>query len=151
MTQTHTVSPQVPPVGAEAITEALEIPTIGIGSGPHTSGQVLVFHDMLGMCVHPHFSTFTPKFCKHYANLGAEISKGLDKYKRDVETGAFPSLETHSPYKMSDKETALFREMVSKDRKVLESKTQSASDRLRDADEYETVGLYGGGKGKNTT
>eukprot|EP00938_MAST-03A_sp_MAST-3A-sp1_P004865 g4865.t1 len=136
----------VPPVVAEVITEALEIPTIGIGSGPHTSGQVLVFHDMLGMCVHPHFSTFTPKFCKHYANLGAEISQGLEQYKREVETGTFPSLETHSPYKMSDKEVALFREMVSKDSKTLQSKTQSASDRLRDADEYESVGLYGGKK-----
>lgn len=47
---------------------------------------------------------------------------------------------------MSDKEVALFREMVSKDSKKLQSKTQSASDRLRDADEYESVGLYGGKK-----
>ena len=68
------------------------------------------------------------------------------RYKREVETGTFPSLETHSPYKMSDKEVALFREMVSKDSKKLQSKTQSASDRLRDADEYESVGLYGGKK-----
>jgi len=136
----------VPPVVAECITEALEIPTIGIGSGPHTSGQVLVFHDMLGMCVHPHFSTFTPKFCKHFANLGVEISKGLERYKHEVETGTFPSLETHSPYKMSDSEIKLFKEMVQKDRKDLDEKSQSASDRLLDADEYESVGLYGGKK-----
>ena len=60
----------VPDNVAGAITETLEIPTIGIGAGGLTSGQVLVFHDMLGMTSHPHHAQFVPKFCKKYAQLG---------------------------------------------------------------------------------
>jgi len=66
----------VPAPVATAITETLEIPTIGIGAGPGTSGQVLVYHDLLGMLSHPHHKQFVPKFCKQYANVGQNIMKG---------------------------------------------------------------------------
>ncbi len=55
---------------AAAITAALKIPTIGIGAGPSCSGQVLVYHDLLGMMSHPHHAKVTPKFCKQYAQVG---------------------------------------------------------------------------------
>ena len=66
----------VPAPVATAITDALEIPTIGIGAGPGTNGQVLVYHDMLGMTSHPHHQEFVPKFCKQYASLGRQIIQG---------------------------------------------------------------------------
>lgn len=66
----------VPALVATAITDALEIPTIGIGAGPGTNGQVLVYHDMLGMTSHPHHQEFVPKFCKQYASLGKQIIQG---------------------------------------------------------------------------
>lgn len=90
----------VPAQVAQAITESLEIPTIGIGAGPHTSGQVLVFHDMLGMMSHPHHEHFVPKFCKKYARVGDAISKGLADFCKDVQQGVFPGTE-FSPYMVS--------------------------------------------------
>lgn len=54
----------VPDNVAQAITETLEVPTIGIGAGGGTSGQVLVYHDMLGMLSHPHHDQFVPKFVR---------------------------------------------------------------------------------------
>ncbi|CAM9384049.1 unnamed protein product [Phaeothamnion confervicola] len=89
------------PVGA-AITEALEIPTIGIGAGPHTSGQVLVYHDMLGMLQHPHHAQFVPRFCKRYASVGEEARKGLEAFREECESGVFPSPK-YTPYEMSQK------------------------------------------------
>lgn len=64
----------VPAVVGQAITEALEIPTIGIGAGPYTSGQVLVYHDMLAVMQHPHHALYVPRFCKTFANIGEEVS-----------------------------------------------------------------------------
>jgi 3-methyl-2-oxobutanoate hydroxymethyltransferase len=78
----------------------LEVPTIGIGAGPHTSGQVLVFHDMLGMMSHPHHEHFVPKFCKKYARVGDAITKGLADFCKDVQEGIFPGKD-FSPYVVS--------------------------------------------------
>jgi len=134
----------VPPAVADAVTEALEIPTIGIGAGPGTTGQVLVFHDMLGMCTHPHHAAFTPKFCKQFSDLGAEIRRGLEDFKSKVETDAFPSLE-YSPYKMRKDEEAAFKALLEKDEPQRMLQRQDTSTRIQTADEYETLNLYGVG------
>ena len=85
------------------ITEKLEIPTIGIGSGPSTSGQVLVYHDMLGMLSHPHHECVTPKFAKRYANIGHLAHQALQQFCQEVESGSFPT-EEYSPYRMAERE-----------------------------------------------
>lgn len=101
----------VPANVATAITEALEIPTIGIGAGGGTSGQVLVFHDLLGMLSHPHHEEFVPRFCKQYAKVGMEITNGLAQFKEEVESGVFPGND-YSPYKMSKEEEEIFNELL---------------------------------------
>ena len=80
----------VPEQLGKLITEKLSIPTIGIGGGRYTDGQVLVFHDMVGL-----FEKFLPKFVKQYINLTPEIVKALEQYKSDVKSGAFPE-ECHT-------------------------------------------------------
>jgi 3-methyl-2-oxobutanoate hydroxymethyltransferase len=71
-------------VGA-AITESIDVPTIGIGAGPACDGQVLVFHDLLG------FNDTAPKFVRRYADLGAEAVAAMAAYAADVRSGAFPA------------------------------------------------------------
>lgn len=78
----------VPTPLAKAITEQLEIPTIGIGAGAHTDGQVQVFHDILGL-----FEEFVPRHTKRYAELGGQMQDAIAAYVRDVESGAFPAEE----------------------------------------------------------
>src|SRR5438270_3896454 len=73
---------------AASITHALRIPTIGIGAGPACDGQVLVFHDMLGLTTGK-----APKFVKRYANLADDISRAVGAYAEDVRTGKFPGPE----------------------------------------------------------
>jgi len=76
----------IPREAAEAITAELEIPTIGIGAGPGCDGQILVFHDLVGL-------TFAPaaKFVRRYADLGAAIRSAVEHYREDVEHHAFPA------------------------------------------------------------
>jgi 3-methyl-2-oxobutanoate hydroxymethyltransferase len=70
------------------VTKALHIPTIGIGAGPHTDGQVLVFHDIFG------FTTGkAPKFVKRYANVAGEIAAAARQFSEDVRQGTFPGPE----------------------------------------------------------
>ncbi|XP_058225742.1 3-methyl-2-oxobutanoate hydroxymethyltransferase 1, mitochondrial-like isoform X1 [Rhododendron vialii] len=90
----------VPAPVAAAATSALRIPTIGIGAGPFCSGQVLVYHDLLGMMQHPHHSKVTPKFCKQFAHVGDVINKALSEYKEEVTNGSFPG-PSHTPYKIN--------------------------------------------------
>ncbi|XP_060170015.1 3-methyl-2-oxobutanoate hydroxymethyltransferase 1, mitochondrial-like [Lycium barbarum] len=89
----------VPAPVAAAATSALHIPTIGIGAGPFCSGQVLVYHDLLGMMQHPHHAKVTPKFCKQFGQVGDVINKALLEYKEEVTNGSFPG-SAHSPYKI---------------------------------------------------
>ncbi len=73
---------------AREITEALSIPTIGIGAGPYCDGQVLVLHDLLGL-----FERFVPRFVRRYANLKEESLKAIMAFIEDVHKGRFPSEE----------------------------------------------------------
>lgn len=71
---------------AKQITESISIPTIGIGAGLDCDGQVLVIHDILGLC-----DKYSPKFVKRYADISATISSGIDDYIKEVKTSAFPT------------------------------------------------------------
>jgi 3-methyl-2-oxobutanoate hydroxymethyltransferase len=75
----------IPDAAAEAVTSRLQIPTIGIGAGPHCDGQVLVSYDVLGL-----FDTFVPPFVKQYAQLGDTILKAAKNYADDVRQGTYP-------------------------------------------------------------
>ena len=66
-------------------------------AGPACSGQVLVYHDLLGMMAHPHYKKVTPKFCRRYADVGTLIQSALAAYAADVRAGAFPS-PAFTPY-----------------------------------------------------
>jgi len=91
----------VPAPVAERVTAELEIPTIGIGAGAGCDGQVLVWHDLLGL-----YDGRTPRFVKQYADLKAEIARALEAYAADVRSGAFPE-ERHT-YAMPEEELARF-------------------------------------------
>src|SRR5205809_922750 len=78
----------VPNALASRITQEVRIPTIGIGAGPGTDGQVLVLHDMLGLTTGK-----APKFVKRYANLADEITRAANAYAEDVRNGKFPGPE----------------------------------------------------------
>ena len=80
----------VPEELGRALTESVSIPIIGIGAGRYCDGQVLVYHDMLGM-----FDKFVPKFVKQYAQVGDMIVTALQEYKEDVASGNFPE-EQHA-------------------------------------------------------
>jgi len=76
---------------AALITEKISIPTIGIGAGPHCDGQVLVFHDVLGL-----YDGHTPKFVRKYAHLADEMKTALTNFITDVREGKFPDEKTES-------------------------------------------------------
>lgn len=78
----------VPTLLAQEITGALDIPTIGIGAGPHCDGQVLVTQDMLGLYERKH-----PKFVKLYADMKAEMYSAIQRYIEEVKHGEFPGPE----------------------------------------------------------
>ncbi len=73
---------------ARQVTEAVSIPTIGIGAGAACDGQVLVIHDILGLC-----DKYSPKFVKRYADISTTIATGIESYIQDVKSGAFPARE----------------------------------------------------------
>lgn len=75
---------------ARRITAELSIPTIGIGAGPHCDGQVLVIHDILGLC-----EKYSPKFVKKYADVKALMTDAVQRYRAEVKDGTFPT-EEHS-------------------------------------------------------
>lgn len=91
----------IPAPIAAAISERLTIPTIGIGAGRGCDGQVLVFHDMLGL-----FSRFQPRFVKQYTDAGRQIAGALKAFREEVVAGVFPA-EEHT-YEISDEALAEF-------------------------------------------
>ena len=80
----------VPSALAAALTKALPIPTIGIGAGPDTSGQVLVLHDMLGLN-----TGYAPRFVRNFMADGGSIADALGRYVAAVRDGSFPDPVAH--------------------------------------------------------
>src|SRR5213079_3301300 len=78
----------VPAEVAAIVTERLRIPTIGIGAGVETDGQVLVLNDLLGL-----FEEFKPRFVKRYAELGSEMAAAVNAFAEDVRARRFPAKE----------------------------------------------------------
>ena len=101
----------VPGPIARLISEQLEIPTIGIGAGAGTDGQILLSYDLLGV-----FTDFKPKFTKRYANLTEVAVAGLSDYVREVKEGVFPD-EDHT-YTVKPEVLDEFRSLVEKRRQV---------------------------------
>ena len=101
----------VPAPIARLISEQLEIPTIGIGAGAGTDGQILLSYDLLGV-----FTDFKPKFTKRYANLTEVAVDGLSRYVADVKGGTFPD-DDHS-YTAKPEVVEAFAEMIEKRRQV---------------------------------
>jgi 3-methyl-2-oxobutanoate hydroxymethyltransferase len=97
---------------ADLISRNVKIPTIGIGSGPHCDGQVLVLHDMLNL-----YDNIKPRFVKTYTNLSETILNAIHNYITDVKTGKFPE-DKHS-YKIEDKEFERLVKMIKTLRKKL--------------------------------
>jgi 3-methyl-2-oxobutanoate hydroxymethyltransferase len=93
----------VPAIVAERATAAVGVPTIGIGAGTGCTGQVLVWHDLLGLN-----DGHVPRFVKAYANLSADVVRALEAYVADVYAGRFP--EAHHTYAMDADERERFEQ-----------------------------------------
>jgi 3-methyl-2-oxobutanoate hydroxymethyltransferase len=93
----------IPAAVAALVTEMLTIPVIGIGAGPATDGQVLVFHDLLGI-----YDGHTPRFVKRFADVRAQMVAGVAQYAEEVRRGTFPGPE-HT-YPIDDEELRQFME-----------------------------------------
>lgn len=102
----------VPGPIAAAISRELEIPTIGIGAGAGTDGQILLCYDLLGV-----FTDFKPKYTKRYANLTEVAVKGIKQYVEEVKSGAFPDDE-HA-YAVNPEEYEKFLTMIERRKQVL--------------------------------
>jgi 3-methyl-2-oxobutanoate hydroxymethyltransferase len=92
----------IPAAVASAVVERIEIPVIGIGAGPDVDGQVLVFHDLLGI-----YDGHAPRFAKRYGEIKAQMVAGVAEYAEEVRSGTFPGPE-HT-YSIDDAELARFR------------------------------------------
>ena len=100
----------IPALVAARITDALKIPTIGIGAGPSCDGQVLVWHDLLGLT-----RGHVPRFVKQYADLGATVLDALGRYATDVRNGTFP--DQSQTYGMPAEELARFESQIEQPRR----------------------------------
>jgi 3-methyl-2-oxobutanoate hydroxymethyltransferase len=98
----------VPDVLAEIVTQEVPIPTIGIGAGPHCDGQVLVFHDVLGL----HHDRLA-KFVRQYAHLADIATEALQQFFADIESGAFPA--DAESYHMDEESARIFHTLTRKE------------------------------------
>ncbi|MFZ5644701.1 MAG: 3-methyl-2-oxobutanoate hydroxymethyltransferase [Bacillota bacterium] len=98
----------VPSVVGKVITEKANIPILGIGAGPYTHGQLLIYADMVGF-----YDNFTPKFVKKYAGVGEILTNAFSEYARDVREGKFPVDGEHT-YKINDEEVERFYALLGK-------------------------------------
>jgi 3-methyl-2-oxobutanoate hydroxymethyltransferase len=89
----------------ETIMARMQIPVIGIGAGPATDGQVLVFHDLLGI-----YGGHAPRFTKRFAEVRRSMVEGMQAYADEVRSGRFPAAE-HT-YSVDPEELAQFKEIV---------------------------------------
>lgn len=103
----------VPAAVAAAITSALDIPTIGIGAGKYVDGQVLVYHDLVGMHSHPHHAKVAPRFCKQYAQVGPTVIEAIRNYCDEVRGQVFPD-ERYAPYRIGEQDLEQFAESLAK-------------------------------------
>lgn len=132
----------VPAMVAREITKRLDIATIGIGSGQYTDGQVLVYHDLLGMMQHPWHAQHALRFCKQYASVGSVINKALAEYREDVKSGGFPGNE-YSPYQISREEEERF---LSELNTKFDAERRAAGAAFAAAPTEDVANLYGGTK-----
>lgn len=105
------VMESIPEPVATHLTSLLHVPTIGIGCGPGTSGQILVQGDMLGIGPPP------PKFCRVFADVESESVRGIMEYVRCVKDGSFPSIPDHT-YKMERGQESQILEWIKQDGKL---------------------------------
>ncbi len=99
----------VPSAVGKAITERAGIPILGIGAGPYTHGQLLIYADMVGF-----YDNFTPKFVKKYANVAEVLTNAFAEYAKDVREGSFPIDPDHT-YKMKEEEVKEFLALLDKE------------------------------------
>jgi 3-methyl-2-oxobutanoate hydroxymethyltransferase len=95
----------IPAAVSEAVMERIQIPVIGIGAGPATDGQVLVFHDLLGI-----YDGHAPRFAKRYHDIRAQMVAGVAEYAAEVRSRAFPAPE-HT-YSIDDEELGRLQEAL---------------------------------------
>jgi 3-methyl-2-oxobutanoate hydroxymethyltransferase len=141
----------VPASVAREITARLEIPTIGIGSGPYCDGQVLVYHDLLGMMQHPWHAAHVLKFCKMYASVGSLINVALAEYRDEVRSGQFPGMK-FSPYQIAAEEEELFVKKLVEDfdreRRAVGSDFKAPTPSKPKQEDTPSENLYGSSKPK---
>jgi 3-methyl-2-oxobutanoate hydroxymethyltransferase len=98
----------VPDLVAQVVTQEVPVPTIGIGAGPNCDGQVLVYHDVLGL----HHDRLA-KFVRQYAHLADQATEALERFFADIESGAFPS--DAESYHMDEQSARAFRALIRKE------------------------------------
>lgn len=131
----------VPAEVARIVTDALDVPTIGIGAGGFCTGQVLVYHDMLGLMAHPHHSKVAPKFSKQFANLGHIIDSAIRGYSDEVRKADFPAKE-HSPYRIAESELQSFEEYAGRRRESLAEPAADVCSPHVDRGDLDDIRLY---------
>jgi 3-methyl-2-oxobutanoate hydroxymethyltransferase len=95
----------VPDVLAQIVTQEVPVPTIGIGAGPHCDGQVLVYHDVLGL-----YEGRVPRFVRQYAHLADVATEALERFFADVQAGTFPSDD--ESYHMDEESARTLRALI---------------------------------------